>query len=461
MPAMMPQLTRRELFRVGGVGVAGYHLLPMLAPRNVRAASKVEPRGGAEVTILLFLSGGASQTDTFDVREGKWTPPDFDIRTITPGLRMPVGLLPSLSRQTDKYCIVRSIEAWEIDHGRGSYYVQAGRLLSPARVKEIPSVGAVIAYETAGRRKESDYLPAFLAMNVVTSAGMQLVGPGVLPASCGPMALFSTDPPPFLVPEQERDRFRRRLEMLKDLDAGWRQEDSDRGPLFRELDGKYQGAYPLLGNPRVSEVFKIASDEHQRYGSSALGDACVLARNIVQENAGNRFILISHSGWDLHRNAYDKTAKVNQYTLCRELDSALGSLLEDLASRTDEHRRPLLDKALVVCMGEFGRTTGELSTQKGRDHYRHASSALFAGGGVKGGKVLGVTNETGTKIVDPGWSQKRSIYPEDVLLTIYSAMGVDWTKKVTQTLSGRPFEYIENISPIGYMQFSEVSELFA
>ena len=71
--------------------------------------------------------------------------------------------------------------------------------------------------------------------------------------------------------------------------------------------------------------------------------------------------------------------------------------------------------------------------------------------------MLGVTNETGTKIVDPGWSQKRSIYPEDVLLSIYSAMGVDWTKKVTQTPSGRPFEYIENISPIGYMRFSELA----
>jgi len=86
---------------------------------------------------------------------------------------------------------------------------------------------------------------------------------------------------------------------------------------------------------------------------------------------------------------------------------------------------------------------------------------VFAGSGVKGGKVLGATDERGAKIIDPGWSHKRSIYPEDVLVTIYSAMGLDWTKRVTQTLSGRPFDYIENISPIGYMQFSEVSDLFA
>ena len=149
----IPKLTRREFFRTGMVGVGGYHLLPMLKPLNVHASERAQPRGGAEVCVLLFLGGGPSQVDTFDLREGPWTPEDFDIKTVKPGLQMPVGLLPKLSYLTDKYSIVRSIQSWEIDHGRASYYVQAGRLFSPARVGEIPSVGALIAYERAKQKK--------------------------------------------------------------------------------------------------------------------------------------------------------------------------------------------------------------------------------------------------------------------------------------------------------------------
>lgn len=462
MAITIPKLTRREFFRVGSVGVAGYHLLPFLSPKNVQAAAKVEPRGGAEVCILLFLAGGPSQVDTFDLKEGPWTPEDFDIRAVKPGLRMPVGLMPKLSARTDEYAIVRSLEAWEIDHTRGTYYVQAGRILSPAREREVPSVGALIAYEGASRRKESDFLPPFISMNVVSSAGMRLVGSGVLPTTYGPMAMTTSQLPPFLVAEEEKYRFQRRREMLQDLDGSWRGRDPGRGLLFSDLNQKYESAYSLLGHPRVSEVFKIDSSESERYGSSTVGDACLLARNIVGENAGNRFILISQRGWDLHGKAYDKTAKNNQYTLCRDLDSALSNLLDDLGSRRDEQGRRLLDKVLITCMGEFGRTVGGLNENKGRDHYPYASMALFAGAGVQGGQILGATEkETGAKIVDPGWHANRSIHPEDVLVTMHSVMGIDWTKKITQTFSGRPFDYIENISPKGFMEFREISELFA
>jgi hypothetical protein len=102
-----------------------------------------------------------------------------------------------------------------------------------------------------------------------------------------------------------------------------------------------------------------------------------------------------------------------------------------------------------------------LTLNKGRDHYRFAAVGLFAGAGVKGGQILGSTDASAAKVVEPGWHKPRSIYPEDVLITMYSVMGIDWTKKVTQTPSGRPFEYIENISPKGYMDFGEITELFA
>lgn len=458
MQTPVPKLGRREFFQLGSIGITGYHMMPMLKPLNVEASSKAEPRGSAEVVVLLFLQGGPSQLDTFDVKEGAWTPKDFDIQTVKPGLRMPMGLLPNLAKCTDKYTIIRSMEAWESEHARGTYYLQAGRIFSPARVSEIPSVGALIAYESAKKRKESDYLPPFVSMNFSPTA---LVGSGVLPANFGPMAMFTTNAPPFVVPEAERTLFDRRLGLLKNLDHSWRGEDPGRGRVFADANQYYEAAYPLLKQPNVSKLFTVTPEEHKRYGNSNLGDACAMARNLIEANSGTRFIFIAHDGWDLHAKAYDKTSKTNQYTLCRDLDGALPAFLRELEERKDAKGRRLIDKTFVACMGEFGRTPGGLTLNKGRDHYRFAAVGLFAGAGVKGGQILGATDDIGSKVTEVGWSKKRSIYPEDVLVTMYSAMGIDWSKRITNTPSGRMFEYVENLAPTGYMKFEEIGELFA
>ncbi len=455
----IPRLTRRDFMRVGGVTVGGYFLMPLLQPRNVEATEKVEPRGGAEIAIVLFLFGGPPQMDTFDVKEGAWTPEDLDIQTVKPGLRMPVGLLPKLSKQTDKYAMVRSLESWEREHGRGAYYVQVGKLKSPARTAEIPSVGSVVAYETASRRKESDFLPPFISMNMMPSI---LIGSGLLPSQFSPMALGSADekyvPPPFVLPEEEKAVFERRRLLLKQMDRTWRDQDPHRGPMLNDLHRSYQDAYPILDNPKTAPIFNIKPEDHERYGASGLGDACVMARNLVQANAGTRFIFIAHGGWDLHADIYNKSSGV--YGQCAELDGALANLLVDLESQTDDQGRRLIDKTFITAMGEFGRTPGKLNPGKGRDHHPYANVALFAGAGVKS-KVLGVTNDSAGKVVDPQWHKGRSIYPEDVFATLYSVMGIDWTKKITQTPSGRAFEYIENFTTKGITRFGEIPELFA
>ncbi len=112
-------------------------------------------------------------------------------------------------------------------------------------------------------------------------------------------------------------------------------------------------------------------------------------------------------------------------------------------------------------MGEFGRTPGELTVNTGRDHYPNAFTGIFAGGGTHGGRILGATDELGAKIKDPGWHKKRPIYFEDVAATIYSSLGIDWTKKITNTPSGRDFEYIEHQSGTHFIDPGEISELFA
>lgn len=454
-----PKLTRRDLFRVGGVSVAGYVLMPVLQPLNVEASRKIKVRQSADFVIFLFLEGGASHVDTFDFKEGKWTPPDFDPRTVGPDLRMPYGLLPKLATMTDKYAIVRCCEAWESAHARAQYYIQVGHVFSPSRIKEMPSVGSIVAYEMSRQRKEPDFLPPFVAMNY-SSSNAGLVGGGMLPATYAPMAIYTRGELPFVVPPEAKPTFTRRREFLNQLDAALRLGKDPRGRTMQDYGDFYNASYQILDSPQVSTIFKVSPEDHQRYGSSDTGDACVMARNLIEADAGTRFVAISHNGWDLHGGAYEKQAKNSQYRLCWDLDGALSNLITDLETRNDKEGRALLSKTLIVVMGEFGRTPGELTIAKGRDHHRYAASALFAGAGVKGGKILGETDAIGGKVVRYDWHQKRSIYPEDVVCTIYSALGIDWTKKVTETPSGRPFYYVEDLSPLGYMEFDEIAELF-
>ncbi len=163
---------------------------------------------------------------------------------------------------------------------------------------------------------------------------------------------------------------------------------------------------------------------------------------------------------DFHTNIYDKAQKWNHYNLSRELDSGLGELIGDLEKTQTRDGPSLLDQTLIVCMGEFGRTPGDITVNKGRNHHRFAMSGLFAGGGIAGGQAIGATDEQGAKVVKPGWSKKRSIYPEDVAATIYSALGIDWSKEITKTPSGRAFRYVERQSGTDFLDVGEISPVF-
>src|SRR5215831_4164511 len=245
--SLVPTLTRREFFRIGMTSFAGFHLLPMVTPLPAKAAEKIRPRGSAEFCIFLFLAGGPSQLDTFDVKEGRWTPPDFDIRTVTSDIQMPFGLFPRLSQRINHLLLARSVEAWESIHERGQYYVQVGHAFSGARVNEIPSVGSIVAYEFQSRRKETDFLPPFVAMNVSAST---LVGCGMLPSTYAPLPLtVSADGDlAFVVADQERDTFNRRWEFLQRMDRAMRTGSSmERG--IQDYNNYYLGAYEMMKRP--------------------------------------------------------------------------------------------------------------------------------------------------------------------------------------------------------------------
>jgi hypothetical protein len=424
--ANRPTLTRRLFLRAGLASISGYYLLPMIRPLNVQAETKLKLRGEADYCIFVFLQGGASQLDTFDLKEGRWTPPDYDIRTIKPGIVLPYGLFPRLSEQIDHFAIARCVEAWESSHPRGVYYMQAGHPFSPARKQEIPSIGAVVAYEFLARRQSSDFLPPVGAMNVPTDA---LVKEGCLPNEASPLALDMRQESSFLVSQKEKSVFDRRWQLLQRLGGGAENTPGDSGfKLHGQWANYYNGAFNLMSSPRISQILTtVEEEEHKRYGSSALGDACLVARNLLKANAGTRYIAISHNSWDLHNNMFDRNAKVNHYTNCKELDSALSALVTDLSNNKTAEGKSLLDRTFIVSTGEFGRTGGDLTVNKGRDHNRMAQTVLFAGAGVKGGRTFGVTDENGVKVVKAEWNKKRSIYTEDIFATIYSQLGAKLT----------------------------------
>ena len=457
----VPTLTRRRLLNIGGITLTG-GFLNTFAPMNVRAEEKVQPKATAKQVLFINLDGGMSQVDTLDAREGNWTPPDFDIRTAPNGIRMPYGLMGNIAGVLDKITVVRSLGAWDAVHGRAQYYIQTGHPLNLALAKEVPAIGAVVAWELAKQRKESDSLPAYIAMNTDgNQAG--LIANGFMSAEYAPMSLRVGDGPPDVVPRGGmNDTLKRRWERLQQLDGALRSGDKglDRG--FADYHEYYRGAWSIMKDPRIGGIFTIADDEKKRYGSSSIGNSLILARNLLRAGAGTRFVLASHGGWDHHGDIYKPNTR-NHQTLIRELDVAYANLIRDLVSTPSPYdaSRTMLDDTLVVAMSEFGRVPGPITeTRGGREHHTRVHCGMFAGGGMARGAVIGKTDAIGGEVADGGWSGKRAIYMEDVACTIYSALGIDWTKRVDNTPSGRAFHYVEPASGTKYVGFKPVETLW-
>jgi uncharacterized protein (DUF1501 family) len=203
----------------------------------------------------------------------------------------------------------------------------------------------------------------------------------------------------------------------------------------------------------VDRVFVFDAAERARYGSTGLGNACITARNLIRSRLGARFIQITTGGWDMHSSIYTGGAlnPTNASSTGRVFDNAIGTLLGDLKADG------ALEETLVVCLGEFGRTVGSLNNQGGRDHFL-TQAALFAGAGVSGKKAIGKTDGTANVVVEPGWRFNREIYMEDIEATIYSALGIDWTKVYNDDPLNRGFSLVPTNQGL---DFAPVHELWA
>jgi len=438
-----PHWTRRGFFELMGAGVTG----SFLANRYARAAdvstAGVATKGTAQNVIFVLLAGAPSHTDTFDFKNVNGvTPATFNPTPIN-GNPWPTGILPKLGAMMSDFAIVRSMRAHAVVHSLSQTWIQIGRNPTAALGNIAPNIGSIVAIEKEKERKPSQIFPTFLALN---SNGA--VGPGYLPASYGPFKVTpSTGGIANTTNPAGQTRFNNRLKLLHTLDDGLRQNSPNGTPLS-DYDSFYGSAQGMMYNPVVNQAFAFTTAESQRYGNSGLGNAMLVASQVLKANQGTRFIQItSNDGWDMHQNIY---AANSLPAKAKILDDGLSTMLNDLKGAG------LLDNTLVVMAGEFGRTVGPITAAGGRDHWPQ-QFAFFAGGGVKGGTIVGRTDDRGSDVVDYGWSQNRYVYAEDIEATIYSAVGIDWTTVRHDDPFGRGFEYVPKTGPF---PFAPVHELW-
>src|SRR5215470_12635604 len=410
-------INRRIFFELSGAGVAGYFLSPLdlFSQSGSSSNGNALILNSARYVIFIQLAGAPSQIDTLDLKVGPWTPANFDPTTIN-GVDFPQGLLPALASQASRFSIVRSCQSSALVHNLLQAWNQIARNPASATGKIAPNIGSVVALEFEPKRSRSQNLPGFVSLS---SAG-NLVRNGYLPGRYAPFDI--TAAPTGLANLSNGDgeaTFTDRYSILQQLNgAGVRRSD------FDEMADFYVGARSMMYDNNVNAAFRFTTQDQLRYGNSAFGNSCIVARNLVTADLGTRYIMITLGGWDNHTNIYQPNAGV--YRPARQLDAALGNLIADLAVTPGANGLSKLDETLIVAKGEFGRTVGNITSQQGRDHYA-VHSALFAGGGVQAGKIIGATTADGAFIETPGWSQDRAVIAEDIAATIYSALGINYT----------------------------------
>jgi hypothetical protein len=436
-PFQGPGLSRRAFLELGTSGLVMSWFLPSRLVAAETTEAGVVPKGTAKNCIFLFQTGAPSQIDTWDLKEGAWTPADFKPTDMGGGLRFPVGLMPGISQHLGDVAIVRSCLMWALVHGLAQTWTQIARNPTGATGAIAPHLGAVAAIELAARRVSSDVLPSFVALNT----GSAMVGSGYLPSLYAPFSVQPTSTGlTSLTHPDGTPRFALRWDELNAVDAALR-NGAPLGKDAADVVGFYTQAKTLMDAPDVNALFSYTTDESTRYGGTSFGNSCLVAKKLLAGRRGARFIQVTLNGWDHHSNIYG-TAGNNLYSQSKTLDPALASLLADLKSSPGETPgETLLDETIVLVAGEFGRTVGALNGQGGRDHFLR-TSVLLAGGGVKGGRILGATDATGAKLTEAGWSANRDVRPEDLACTLYSALGIDWTTVRHDDPLGRGFEYV-------------------
>ncbi|MGH7138330.1 MAG: DUF1501 domain-containing protein [Pirellulales bacterium] len=397
---------RRDFLRVlsaaGAVG--GLGLTDALSLR----ADELRKNGTA--CILLWMQGGPSQFETFDPKPGHANGGETKaIATKLPGVQFSENL-PHLAAIADRLSVVRSMTTREGEHQRATYLMHTAYL--PMASVKYPAMGAVVAREMPRADCE---LPSFVRIGQqLNSAGGGFLGTQYDPFVVGAAGRL----PENTRPATEFAQFDRRLQLRTRLETA-------RGGLNGQEHQKlYESAARMIKSEQMQAFDLEREPESMRtaYGSGTFANACLLARRLVE--SGVTFVEAVLGNWDTHQDNFPRSK-----SLCEQLDQPFAALIGDLAERG------MLDKTLVLWMGEFGRTP-RINPRGGRDHFPRAFSAVLAGGGVRPGQVLGATEDGGESVKD------HPITEKDLFQTVYRALGVDSRKEYMSPI-GRPIKPVD------------------
>lgn len=407
------KLSRREFCQLAAAGISGLSASGWLDILALRAA---ESKHKHKACILLWMDGGPSHKDTFDMKPGTRHAGEFKpIPTSVPGIQISEHF-PKLAKLMHHVAILRGMSTGEGAHARARYYLHTGYREGLGGVVH-PSVGSVVSKELGN----PDFpLPNFVAI------GARTYGAGYLGPRHEP--LIVNDPTRGVENLQalvSAERFSDRVSLLEELEQGFYR--TYRSPAAQAHHTMYARAVELMRS-KEAKAFDLSQESasvRQRYGNTRFGDGCLLARRLVE--VGVKFVEVTLGGWDTHANNFPRVKELSQ-----QVDPALSALIEDL------HARGLLDSTLVIWMGEFGRTPNinNRGPQPGRDHWPRAWSTLLIGGGIKGGQVIGKTDAEGATVIE------RPISALDFLATVCSVLGIDYTKQYI-TPRGRPIRIVD------------------
>ena len=424
-------VSRRQMLRLGGTGALGGLSLPGLLELEAKAKSPRRPQ--AKSVIMIFLEGGHSHIDMWDLKpqapkevRGTFHP----ISTKVPGIQIG-NILPRCAQITDKFTILRSHSHRDNGHQTGRHWCLTGH---PPTFNDgqataspwngvYPSIGSMVSRELG----LGGSVPPYICVPEPMGPG----GPGFLGAKYSPFVI-ETDPvqPDFQVRDLNlaAGTRRRRFDLRRRLLSGVEQLAGERSKRGRaaSMSTYYEKALELITSPAARKAFDMNSENpkvRERYGLTSLGQCCLLGRRLVE--AGCRFVGISHGSWDTHVDNFTSHEKA----LVPHADAALSTLLTDL------YDRGLLDETLVVMWGEMGRTP-RINGNAGRDHWSQCQSVILAGGGIKPGTVVGASDKTAS------YPSTTPYGIHDLMRTILGQLGIDADRQYLTPL-GRPVPLVK------------------
>ena len=400
-------MTRRHFFShlAGASALAA----PAMSLTQSMMANAASIKRNHKSCILLWMGGAPPTIDMWDMKpEATTGGPNKPIATTGEG--QITELLPKVAQQMHRLSIVRSMSTREADHERARYYMHTGFVPNPN--VEHPGYGSVIARELQDDLRSLE-IPPFV------SIGGASAGPGFLGMAYAPFQVDTNGRVRNAKASVEEARMMDRTKLLGLLEKRFIREN--RGPAAKEHAKVLKNTLALLTSNQM-DAFQVQSEPQamrEAYGNTGFGRGCLMARRLVE--TGVPFVEVNSGGWDLHQDCFTRLEQK-----LPEVDQAMSALVEDL------EQRGLLEDTVVLCMGEFGRTP-RINGTAGRDHWARSWSVVAGGGGIAGGKIIGATNEDGTRVTTEPYSA------EDLMSTVCQAMGISLKKNYTAG-NGRPMQ---------------------